>query len=374
MSRFDRYLLSQLLALFGFFSLVLVAVYWVNRAVLLFDQLIGEGHSTRVFLEISALTLPNVIRLVLPVSAFAAAVFVTNRLSQDSELVVMQSTGFSPFRLARPVVVFGLIVAVLIGILMNFLVPVSRVMLAEREAALNDNLAARFLHDGRFLHPSDGVTFYIREITASSQLLGVFIMDERNPDERVTYVAQSALLARSDSGPKLLMMDGSVQRLATDGRLSVTRFSDFTYDVSTLQTAESADRREVETVSTPELLFADEEMMRSQRWKPGVVAQELHGRFAQPLLGIAGAMVGFSALLIGAFSRFGLWKQILGAILLLILIQLVATQANALVSKSASAWPALYAAPAVGVMIAFGLLGWAARKRRLPQLAAEGAR
>ena len=44
-SRLDRYLLSQLLGLFGFFSLVLVAVYWINRAVGLFDQLIGDGQS-----------------------------------------------------------------------------------------------------------------------------------------------------------------------------------------------------------------------------------------------------------------------------------------------------------------------------------------
>jgi len=101
LSRFDRYILSQLLALFGFFSLVLVAVYWINRAVMLFDQLIGEGHSLWVFLEISALTLPGVIAIVLPLSAFAGTVFVVNRLTQESELVVMQATGFSPFRLAR---------------------------------------------------------------------------------------------------------------------------------------------------------------------------------------------------------------------------------------------------------------------------------
>ena len=88
-------MLSQLMALFGFFSLVLVLVYWVNRAVLLFDRLIGDGQSALVFLEFTALTLPNVIRLVLPVSAFAAAVYVTNRLSTESELVVVQATGFS---------------------------------------------------------------------------------------------------------------------------------------------------------------------------------------------------------------------------------------------------------------------------------------
>ena len=63
-------MLSQLLMLFGFFALILVSVYWVNRAVLLFDQLIADGQSAWVFLEFTALTLPNVIRLVLPMAAF----------------------------------------------------------------------------------------------------------------------------------------------------------------------------------------------------------------------------------------------------------------------------------------------------------------
>lgn len=86
-------MLSQLLMLFGFFSLVLVSVYWVNRAVSLFDQLIGDGQSAVVFLEFTLLTLPNVIRLVLPISAFVATVYVVNRLITDSELVVMQAAG-----------------------------------------------------------------------------------------------------------------------------------------------------------------------------------------------------------------------------------------------------------------------------------------
>ncbi len=61
MARFDRYMLSQFMTLFGFFSLILVAVYWVNRAVSLFDQIIGGGQSAMVFLELSALSLPNLL-------------------------------------------------------------------------------------------------------------------------------------------------------------------------------------------------------------------------------------------------------------------------------------------------------------------------
>ena len=57
MARFDRYMLSQCLQLFGFFGLVLVLVYWINQAVILFDQLIADGQTALVFLELPALTL-----------------------------------------------------------------------------------------------------------------------------------------------------------------------------------------------------------------------------------------------------------------------------------------------------------------------------
>ncbi|MEO1950825.1 LptF/LptG family permease, partial [Thioclava sp.] len=112
MTQLDRYVLSKLMALFGFFALVLVSVYWVNRAVIMFDSLISDGQTATVVLEFTALTLPYVIRIVLPVAAFAATIYAFNRLDQDSELVVMRATGTSNWRLARPVLVFGLIASV----------------------------------------------------------------------------------------------------------------------------------------------------------------------------------------------------------------------------------------------------------------------
>lgn len=370
MSRFDRYILSQLLALFGFFSLVLVAVYWINRAVVLFDQLIGEGHSMLVFLEISALTLPGVIAIVLPLSAFAGTVFAVNRLTQESELVVMQATGFSPFRLARPVAVFGIVVALMIAVLMNFLVPASRATLNAREASLSENLAARFLHAGRFLHPTDGLTLFIRDITPQSQLLGIFIMDERNPSARTTYLAESAILARTDSGPRLLMFDGSIQRLSASGRLSVTEFADFSYQIDLMPSVDTG-RIALETMSTPQLFaIRDSDRVTSDPAISGRLKREIHSRLSQPFFGLGGALIGFATLLLGAYSRFGLWRQILAAIGLLLVVHLISTQALAQVSRDFDLWPLLYIAPVVGVMLPVGLLAWAGRARRAPRAVA----
>ncbi len=374
MARFDRYLLSQLLALFGFFSLVLVAVYWVNRAVGLFDQLIGDGQSAVVFLEFSLLTLPNVIRLVLPISAFAAAVYVANRLTQESELVVMQATGFSAFRLARPVVYFGLIVAAMMMLLMHVLVPASRTALADRSAEISQNVTARFLKDGQFLHPGDGITLYIREIAATGELLDLFLADDRKADLRTTYTARRALFVRTDTGPKMLMFDGMVQVLTTKTEsLSITRFGDFTYDLSGLIEAQTRGPRTSDEASTFELLTASAALMAETKKTRAALIFAAHDRLAQPFLAAAAALIGFASLLLGAFSRFGLWRQVLVAVGLLIVVQAIATVGTGLGSNSDGGWIWAYAAPVIGLAIGTFELWWSQRPKRLRRVTAAVA-
>jgi lipopolysaccharide export system permease protein len=365
-SRFDRYLLSQLLALFGFFSLILVLVYWINRAVGLFDQLIGDGQSALVFLEFSMLTLPNVIRLVLPISAFAASVYVTNRLTADSELVVMQATGFSAFRLARPVLWFGLMVAAMLLVLMHVLVPASRATLANRSAEISENITARFLNDGQFMHPAKGITLYIREISPNGELLDLFLADDRAIASRATYTAARALLVRGDTGPKLIMFDGMTQTVTrANNRLAVTRFADVTYDLGGLIDAGGASGRTIDALSTAELFAADPAVLTETGGTEMSFRYEAHSRFATPLLATASALIGFACLLVGAFSRFGLWRQILGAVGLLIVVQLVNTASAGVALQSAGLWWMAYLAPLLGIGIAVGLLWYTQQPRRI---------
>ena len=366
MPRFDRYLLTQLLAVFGFFALVLVLVYWVNRAVGLFDQLIGDGQTALVFLEFSVLTLPNVIRVVLPIAAFAAAVFVANRLTQDSEMVVMQATGFSSFRLARPVLMFGLIVAAGLMVLSHVLVPASREALVLRYAEIRQNVTARFLTDGQFTHPAPGLTLYVRELAPSGELLDLFLTDARSPDRTTTYTAQKALFARTDSGPKVLMFNGLVQQV--DGktqRLSLTRFADFTYDLAGLIPQVTPGARNIDALSTAELLAADPADLAETGSTRAEFLYDGHNRFAQPFLAVGAALIGFAALLMGSFSRFGLWRQVGVAIVLLVAVQGVSSAATGFGLRTDRGWIWAYAAPIFGMVLGIGMLWWSERPRRV---------
>lgn len=367
-SRFDRYLLSQLLALFGFFSLVLVAVYWVNRAVGLFDQLIGDGQSAVVFLEFSLLTLPNVIRLVLPISAFAACLYAINRLNQESELVVMQATGFSAFRLARPVLMFGLSVMAMQLVLTNVLVPLSQSRLSERTSEISENATARFLNEGRFMHPATGVTLYISQITQLGELKKIFLADERGAAERVVYTAETALLVRGEAGPVLVMLDGAAQRLTREGeRLAVTRFENFAMDLSGLVNASGARRQGLRELSTMQLLTAPPVLLEATGASRPAFLEEGHSRIASPLLALAAPLVGFAALMLGGYSRFGLLPQIALGVGLLIVLQTISTVASGRALQSDSGWPLVYAAPMIGLAMAAGMLWWAQRPKRRPR-------
>ncbi|MDJ0629867.1 MAG: LPS export ABC transporter permease LptF [Rhodobacter sp.] len=356
MARFDRYILSQLMMLFGFFSLVLVMVYWINRAVVLFDQLIANGQSAGVFVEFTALTLPNVIRLVLPIAAFAASIYVANRLSSESELLVVQASGFSPYRMVRPVLVFGVIVCVFVSVLTHFLVPMSVTRLNERQAEISENLTARLLNEGRFLHPAEGVTFYIREIPPTGELREIFLSDARDPGRQVTYTARQALLLRQDTGPKLVMFDGLAQVLDSDGRLSTTSFDDFAYDIGGLIEVLGPGDRSVKELTTAELIWPTEAGLRETGQRRAVLMYEGHGRISQALLSVVAALVGFSAMLVGNFSRFGHWKQILGSLVALIVLKSVDNALADAARSDAALWPLSYGATLLGAVMTLVLL------------------
>lgn len=370
MGRFDRYMLSRLMVVFGFFSLVLILVYWINRAVGLFDDLIADGQSALVFLELTALSLPALIRIVLPIAATIAAIYVTNRLAAESELTVVKATGFSPWRMARPVLVFALIVTGLTAVLTHVLIPASRAQLADREAEIAQNVTARLLTPGEFLSPVDGISVYLREVTPEGRLQDLFLSDTRDEERQMTYTARTAYLVRSDRGPQLVMIDGMAQTYRPgDERLFTTRFEDFTYNIGDLVTPRDRDSRDVEELSTPRLIAATPETQALTGDTPQELRLQVHERNNEALMTIAGVLVGFSALLVGGYSRFGLWRQILGAVLLVVVVSALETVGKTMAQGDPRLWPATYLPTAFGCVTSWGLLTAASRpgllRRRL---------
>lgn len=378
MTRIDRYILAQLLRVFGFFALVLIAVYWVNRAVSLFDQLIGDGQSLIVFLEFTALSLPMMVRAVLPIAAFVSALYVTHQFLRQNEIGVLQAAGVSGLRLARPYAVFGLIVAAFLTLLMHVLIPQARAQLAQRQNEIAQNVTATLLRDGVFQHPAEGITVFIAEITQDGALRGIYLSDSRTLSRRIDYTARTALIVPERTGPKLVMIDGQAQIYdAQGGRLSVTGFADFTYDLGGL-IGPGGRARTVQELPTRDLFEPTPALLEETGATPAQVRYELAIRFVYGFGAVAAVLIAFSALMAGGFSRLGFTRPMVGAVVLLILIELLNNLAARVGMRDEGlAW--LAAMPvAAGVALALALLFWAGRTRRVarggqPAPAPDGA-
>ena len=365
MAKFDRYMLSQLLLFFGFFSLVLVAVFWVSRSVNLFDQLIGDGQSVLVFAEFSALGLPRIVHMVTPLAAFAAAVYVTNRLTTESEITVMQAVGSSPWRLARPVFIFSVLVGLMSAILTHFLVPASIELLDIREREVDRDIAARLLTEGEFLHPGSGVTLYMRKIEDDGVLRDVFVSNRRNPEARLIYTADRAYLVKQSDRTSLIMVDGLAQRYTpATGRLSTTAFEDYTQDISGLFDDPNEAVRDVRGIET--FAFFDDwaQIIAVTGERPGTIAEEFHSRFSQPLFAMCTALFGFAVLISSGFTRLSTWREVLVAFTILLVLDSVRAALADPIRDNMTFWPLSYVPPVLAFLLVVGLLTYTMRPRR----------
>ncbi|WP_299944760.1 LPS export ABC transporter permease LptF [uncultured Ruegeria sp.] len=352
MSRFDGYFLRQLLVLFGFFTLVLVGVFWITRSVSLFDRVISGGQSAMVFLEFTALTLPTLIRTVMPMAVFAAAVYATNRLSRESEMTVMLATGSSPWRLARPVLMFGLSAGLMMAVISVFLRPASVDQLEQRQDEVAGDVTAQLLNEGEFLHPADSVIVYIGRIDLDGTLHEVFVSDQRDAVNPVSYSSTTAYLVNQASGLHLVMLDGIALRYDQAGNtLSSTLFEDASYDISELTKESGMGHRSLEAIPTMELIWDREAVAVQDDHSIGHLVDELHQRFSWVAICIAVALVGYSALMLGSFSRFGLWPQILGAFTILVLLEGVRGFVSPVVIGNPQLWILLYLPAMLGVIL-----------------------
>ena len=102
MSSFDRYIFRTT---FGAFLLVLIsltAVIWLTHALREIDLMTNQRQTILTFIGITGLLIPMLVLVIAPLALVVAVGHTLNRLNTDSEIVVMNASGMSPWRIFRP--------------------------------------------------------------------------------------------------------------------------------------------------------------------------------------------------------------------------------------------------------------------------------
>lgn len=320
LNRLDRYILSQLFGPFVFFLVIFCGILWLNQAVKIIDLVVGNGQSGRVFVEISLLLLPRVLEGVIAIAGFASAVFLTNRLYGESELVIMMSAGRGPFRLAVPYLYFGAFCFFLVSLMAHFISPISTDQFGQRQFEIKQAFVAQIIQEGTFISPDASVTLFFGFTGANGDLRDVLIREREEDGGETLYTALQGKILQDDSSAQILLLDGSIQRIDAGAEtLSVIQFDSLSYDLSRFGSFGVERSIGAASFTTPSLLG-----LRQNAEIPAPVLQErswaIHERVLDALIAFVAPLMGVAALLVGRFQRTGFMVRILGAVLLMVAV------------------------------------------------------
>ena len=295
MGSIGRYIFRTTL---GAFLVVLVSVttlIWITQAFRDIDLMTHEGQSVLTFIGLTMLIIPLLVMIIAPIAFMVAMGHVLNKLANDSELIVMNAAGMPPRRLLRPFLAVAMVVSLLVAAISSYGSPRALRELSHRLNDIRADLIGSIVQPGRFV-PVSHLTLHIRERLPSGQLLGIMIDDQRNPTERVTFLAERGDILTHDR-TYLLLADGSVQRQkAGEHDPNIVEFDRYAFDLSQL----SLGAQDAQRYSARELylweLFRQNPDDSSISEKPEQIRAELHDRLIAPLYPIVIAVLAFAYL------------------------------------------------------------------------------
>ena len=353
MSAFDRYIFRTT---FGAFLLVLIsltAVIWLTHALREIDLMTNQRQTILTFIGITGLLIPMLVLVIAPLALVVAVGHTLNRLNTDSEIVVMNASGMSPWRVFRPFLTTTIVVSALVAVVSAYVAPKGLRELRDWATKVKADFVVNIVQPGRFLSIERGLTFHIRERRADGQLLGIFIDDRRDPNERVTLLAEYGEIVEIGRGTFLVLINGSVHRLETARTdPTIVKFERYAFDLSRFAGGPQLGALGVRERNLWDVAFPDPDDP-TYKQVPTHFRAELHDRLAAPIYPIAFTTLCFAILGAPRTSRQSREMSIVMTVVAIGALRLIGFACNVVAAQTITAVFVLWGS--IGLTLAFGI-------------------
>ena len=296
MGSIDKYIFRTTLASFALVLVSLTGVIWITQALRQIDLMTSEGQTIVTFLGFSSLVIPALVLIIAPIALMIAISHTLTKLATNSEIIVMNAAGLSPFRLFLPFVYATIAVAVLVAFIAAYLAPDGMRRLKQWDADITADVMANILQPGHFAQLDQNLTIRIRERQPGGLLVGIFIDDRRDPKERVSIVADHGTIVKNDGGSFLVLEDGNLERFEIGKRdPALVAFGRYAFDMSKFSNQGHDVALGIRERYLWELLSPQQDDPVYKQL-PGQFRAELHDRFMSPIYPFAFAALTFAFL------------------------------------------------------------------------------
>jgi lipopolysaccharide export system permease protein len=119
----DRYIIRQFLIVFLFGLIAFIFIFIIIDMMEKLDDFIDAQAPTSVVVQYYIASIPDIVKLMIPVAVLLSALFVTGRMSSQNELAAIKSSGISLYRIMAPFFIVTLFICFASIYLSGWVVP-----------------------------------------------------------------------------------------------------------------------------------------------------------------------------------------------------------------------------------------------------------
>jgi lipopolysaccharide export system permease protein len=179
----------------------------LDKLLTLLNLTIGSGVSALIAFKMMFTMVPNYLRLVLPLGLFLGVLFTFRALSVNSEFHVMQSSGFSLWRMVRGPVGLSVVGLVMSFGLVGYGEPLGRYVYNLLYFDVTNGVIEAGIGEGIFVKIPGGYTVRVQESKMNGKkLFGVFVARENRNGNVETFTAKQGTLTPLENGNIVLRL------------------------------------------------------------------------------------------------------------------------------------------------------------------------
>jgi LPS export ABC transporter permease LptG/LPS export ABC transporter permease LptF len=367
--RLDRYVISEILGPLGLGFLVYTFILLLRFLFDSAEMIIRRGLPVSIVGELLMLTLPNIVVLTLPMSLLFGILIAVGRLSSDSELVAMRSSGLSLLKLYRPILFLSAVFTVLNIWLMVYALPWGNHALQQLRLEITTQSISQQVQPRVFYEEWEGKVLYVFETPEGEERWkGVFLAESvpSGEDNEITIADWGEVRVEPDGERVVLRLYNAIRHkvnLNAPDRYEVSRHRRLDLILEERFTSEQKAKisvsKGIRELTLEELADLKDDPTASQEQR-NLAYVEIHKKFSIPaaclVFGLLGLALGVTARRDGRLAGFAIG---LGVVFVYYIVMYLAeglTKGHLMPAVLARWMPNLVLAP-----VAVGALIWRAR-------------
>lgn len=230
----DSYIFKELSAPFILSAGILSITMFLSKSLKLVELVVNHGVGMMVILKFLFFLMPSFLIYIIPISFLLSVLITFNRLSGDSEITAIKTSGINMYRFTMPVFAMAVISFLLTLYLTLFAFPWANLSAKKLLYDVAKTKAATGIKEKTFNDTFDDVVLYADYIAAGEDTLNGVMVSEEKQDNTSNVITASKGVLISDPetmAVTLRLINGTVQR-AGEKKDRYTYMTFTTYDIN----------------------------------------------------------------------------------------------------------------------------------------------